>query len=41
MLEERLNGLALMNFHLDRIPESKKVIDKFGGAKNRRLPLCL
>ena len=41
MLEERLNGLALMNFHLDRIPESKKVIDKFGGAKNRRLSLCL
>ena len=41
MLEERLNGLALMNFHLGRIPESKKVIDKFRGAKNRRLSLCL
>ena len=29
MLEERLNGLALMNFHLDRNPEGKKVIDKY------------
>ena len=41
MLEERLNGLALMNFHLDMIPDAKKVMEKYGGAKNRRLSLCL
>ena len=41
MSGERLNGLALMNFHLDMIPDAEKVIAKYGGARNRRLSLSL
>jgi len=41
MLEERFNGLALMNFHLDRIPDPQKVITYFSAMKNRRLEFNL
>jgi len=37
MVEERLNGLAMMEFHQNFIPDSDTVINKFAGDKNRRL----
>jgi len=41
MVEDRLNGLALLNFHLDRIPSSENVIKTFAGMKPRRLEFTL
>ena len=41
MVQERLNGLALMEFHQIIIPNANQVIDKFAGSKNRRLTLTL
>jgi len=41
MTNERLNGLALMNFHQDKIPKTDKVINKFAAAKLRRLEFNL
>ena len=41
MVADRLDGLALLNFHLDRVPSVNKVINKFAGRKERRLELDL
>jgi hAT family dimerisation domain. len=41
MVNERLNGLALMNFHMDKVPDTENVINNFAGMKNRRLELDL
>jgi len=41
MLNERLNGLALMNFHLGNVPHTDKVINNFAGMKPRRLEFDL
>ena len=38
MVEERLNGLALMNIHQDIQPSVQQVIDKFA-ADTRRIEL--
>ena len=36
MVEERLNGLALMKIHQEIVPDIEKVIDKFS-TENTRL----
>ena len=41
MTNDRLNGLALMQFHLDRVPETERIINEFAGMKQRRLELIL
>ena len=41
MSDERLNGLAILNFHKDKVPEVDKVINRFAGMKNRRLEFNL
>ena len=35
MVEERLNGLALMNIHQEIVPDTDKVIDKFSVGNTR------
>ena len=35
MVEERLNGLALMQIHQEIIPDIEKVIDKFAVGNTR------
>jgi hypothetical protein len=35
MVEERLNGLALMQIHQEIVPNVEKVIDKFGVGNTR------
>ena len=36
MGQERMNGLSLLNFHLDKVPESATVSDRFLAVKNRK-----
>ena len=35
MVEERLNGLALMNIHQEIVPDTDQVIDKFSVGNTR------
>lgn len=35
MVEERLNGLALMGIHTEVVPDVEKVIDKFAQGNTR------
>jgi hypothetical protein len=35
MVEERLNGLALMQIHREIIPDFEKIIDKFADDNTR------
>jgi len=35
MTNDRLNGLALMQFHLDKVPETDEVINEFAGMKQQ------
>jgi len=41
MGQERLNGLALLSFHQDKVPDNDKVIQRFAGMRERRLELDL
>jgi hypothetical protein len=41
MGEDRLTGLALMNFYPDFIPSPEALIEKFALTKARRLQLML
>ena len=41
MNQNRLNGLALLNFHQDKVPDKDKVIQRFAGLRERRLELDL
>ena len=37
MSGERLNGLLIIHFHLDKLPDVERVINNFAGMSNRRL----
>ena len=35
MLQARMNGLSLLNFHLDKVPDSERVCDRYLATKSR------
>ena len=41
MSQDRMNGLALLSFHYDKVPDIDQVIQRFAGQKHRRLEFTL